>query len=416
MSNHHHPHPHADTAITRDPVCGMTVDPAAGKPAHEHGGRTFHFCNPKCREKFVSAPEDYLEARDPVCGMTVDRATARHVAKHEGRRFYFCSEGCQGKFEAAPENYLKDAPAPKAPAGAQWTCPMHPEIVRDDPGDCPICGMALEPMMPTADARPNPELVDFTRRLWLGTAFTLPLLVLAMGPHMGFPLPHALMGPPGRWLELLLATPVVLWCGWPFFKRALASVRNLSPNMWTLIGLGVGTAYGFSAVATAMPDLFPDAFRDAHGNVGVYFESAAVIVVLVLLGQLMELKARERTSDAIRALLDLAPKRARRVTDAGEEDVALEDVAVGDRLRVRPGDTVLLKGSRALALEKLVEAMHEHAEGIPKPLPRRRPMQQKRRAPVGRSHAMRGGSMARRSRSMTLRSARSPGATSPRWW
>ena len=345
MSHQHPPHHHADAAITRDPVCGMTVDPSAGKPTHEHGGRTFHFCNPKCREKFAAAPEEYLEARDPVCGMTVDRATARHVAKHEGRRFYFCSEGCLKKFEADPGKYLGDTPpAPAAPAGAQWTCPMHPEIMRNGPGDCPICGMALEPMMPTADAGPNPELGDFTRRFWIGTAFTLPLVVLAMGPHMGFPLPHALMGPMGRWLELLLATPVVLWCGWPFFKRAVASVRNLSPNMWTLIALGTGTAYAFSAVATLTPGVFPDAFRDDHGNVGVYFESAAVIVVLVLLGQLMELKARERTSDAIRALLDLAPKRARRVIDAGEEDVALEAVAVGDRLRIRPGDTVPVDG------------------------------------------------------------------------
>ncbi|MGE0212392.1 MAG: heavy metal translocating P-type ATPase [Parvibaculaceae bacterium] len=342
---HHHSHHHHSEPVLRDPVCGMTVDPEAGKPIHEHDGRIFHFCGSRCREKFAAAPEDYLEARDPVCGMTVDRAAARHMAKHEGRRFYFCSEGCRKKFEAAPEKYLEDvAQARDAPVGATWTCPMHPEIVRDGPGDCPICGMALEPVMPSAETGPNPELVDFTRRFWAGLIFTLPLLVLAMGPHLGLPLPHGLMGPSGRWLELALASPVVLWCGWPFFKRAWASVQNVSPNMWTLIGLGTGTAYGFSAVATVVPGLFPAAFRDAHGSVGVYFESAAVIVVLVLLGQLMELKARERTSDAIRALLDLAPKRTRRVTQSGEEDTALEDVAVGDRLRVRPGDTVPVDG------------------------------------------------------------------------
>ncbi|HMA16490.1 MAG: heavy metal translocating P-type ATPase [Bacteroidota bacterium] len=348
----HHGHAHHDShgpgaPVVRDPVCGMTVDPAAGKPSHEHAGRVFHFCNPGCRDRFAKAPEDYLTAEDPVCGMSVDRAVARHLAKHEGRRFYFCSAGCQAKFAAEPAKYLAGRPAPEPmPAGTQYTCPMHPEIVQDGPGDCPLCGMALEPMgVPTGEEGPNPELVDFTRRFWIGAVLTLPVFVLAMAPHLGLPLRDWLGERTAVWAELVLATPVVLWAGWPFFLRGWKSIVNRSLNMFTLIAVGTGAAYAFSLVATVAPQLFPAAFRDHHGNVGVYYEAAAVIVVLVLLGQMLELRARERTGGAIRALLDLAAKTARVIRpDGHEEEIPLEQVKTGDHLRVRPGDKVPVDG------------------------------------------------------------------------
>jgi len=349
MSGHActHQHPPASETV-RDPVCGMTVDSAAGKPIHAHEGRVFHFCNPGCRDKFAKAPADYLTAEDPVCGMTVDRASARHLAKHEGRRFYFCSAGCQAKFEAEPAKYLAGRPAPEPmPAGTKYTCPMHPEIVQDGPGDCPLCGMALEPMgIPTGDEGPNPELVDFTRRFWVGAALTLPVFLLAMAPHLGLPLREALGERISAWVELVLATPVVLWAGWPFFLRGWKSLVNRSLNMFTLIAVGVGAAYLFSLAATLAPQVFPAGFRDAEGHVGVYYEAAAVIVVLVLLGQLLELRARERTGGAIRALLDLAAKTARVIRpDGREEEISLEEVKVGDHLRVRPGDKVPVDGT-----------------------------------------------------------------------
>jgi len=345
----HHGHSvEGGAPVVRDPVCGMTVDPAAGKPTHENDGRVFHFCNPGCRDKFAKAPGDYLSAEDPVCGMQVDRASARHLAKHEGRRFYFCSAGCQAKFEAEPAKYLAGGPVPEPmPAGTKYTCPMHPEIVQEGPGDCPLCGMALEPMgVPTGEEGPNPELVDFTRRFWIGVALTLPVLVLAMTPHLGLPLRETLGGSASSWAELALSTPVVLWAGWPFFLRGWKSLVNRSLNMFTLIAMGVGAAYLFSAVATLVPQIFPAGFRDAQGHVGVYYEAAAVIVVLVLLGQLLELRARERTGGAIRALLDLAAKTARVIRlDGREEEIPLEDVRVGDHLRVRPGDKVPVDGT-----------------------------------------------------------------------
>ncbi len=348
---HGHSHGHSDGGeahVVRDPVCGMTVDPAAGKPTHEHEGRVFHFCNPGCRDKFAKAPEDYLTAEDPVCGMQVDRGAARHLAKHEGRRFYFCSAGCQAKFEAEPAKYLEGRPAPEPmPEGTKYTCPMHPEIVQDGPGDCPLCGMALEPMgIPTGEEGPNPELVDFTRRFWIGAALTLPVLVLAMAPHLGLPLREAIGEGPAIWAELILATPVVLWAGWPFFHRGAKSIVNRSLNMFTLIAIGTGAAYLFSVAATLAPQIFPAGFRDAQGHVGVYYEAAAVIVVLVLLGQMLELRARERTGGAIRALLDLAAKTARVIRpDGREEEIPLEEVKVGDHLRVRPGDKVPVDGT-----------------------------------------------------------------------
>ncbi|MGG6896211.1 heavy metal translocating P-type ATPase [Rhizobium sp. BR 315] len=345
---HHHHDGQPQETVTRDPVCGMIVDPA-GKPSLDYRGRTFHFCSNGCRTKFEAAPETYLTAKDPTCGMTVDRATARHLAKHEGETFYFCSAGCKAKFEADPSAYLNgNRPTQKpVPKGTLYTCPMHPEVVSDHPGDCPKCGMALEPMgVPAADEGPNPELVNFTRRLWLSAALSLPLLVISMGPMIGLPIRGWLGEPIATWLELALATPVVLWAALPFFRRAWSSLANRSPNMWTLIGLGVGTAYLYSIIATLAPGLFPMSFRGHGESVPAYFEAASVIVALVFVGQVLELKARERTGSAIRALLDLAPKTARRIgADGSENDVPVDEIQAGDRLRVRPGERVPVDGS-----------------------------------------------------------------------
>ncbi|MBB4482541.1 heavy metal translocating P-type ATPase [Rhizobium etli] len=361
--DHHNGHAHGDDdhghcshdrakvadAIIRDPVCGMTVDPEAGKPSLTHAGRIYHFCSESCRTKFAATPQDYLTAKDPVCGMAVDRSTAKHFLKVEGEKFYFCSAACQTKFEADPTAYRDgNRPAAKpAPKGTLYTCPMHPEVVSDRPGDCPKCGMALEPMgIPPDDEGPNPELVDFTRRLWVSAILALPLLALGMGPMLGLPLREAIGEPRATYIELLLATPVVLWAALPFFRRAWASLVNRSPNMWSLIGLGVGTAYLYSLVATLAPGIFPMSFRGHGAAVPVYFEAAAVIVALVFVGQVLELKARERTGSAIRALLDLAPKTARRINaDGSESDVPVDDIQAGDRLRVRPGERIPVDGS-----------------------------------------------------------------------
>ena len=286
--------------------------------------------------------------QDVVCGMRIERATAQHVVQHENQSFFFCSAKCQGKFEGDPALYRDGKPAPEPmPKGTQYTCPMHPEIVCDEPGDCSKCGMALEPMgVPAADDGPNPELIDFKRRFWLGAILSVPLLVLTMGPFVGLGFVRDILGERATlWIELILGTPVILWSGWPFLVRGVNSVVNRSLNMFTLIAMGVGAAYLFSVVAVLAPGVFPDGFRDAGGNVGVYFEAGAVIVVLVLLGQLMELGARERTGSAIRALIDLAPKTARVIREDGrEEEIPLEDVRLGDRLRVRPGDKVPVDG------------------------------------------------------------------------
>ncbi len=358
-SDHHH-HP-ADDGVVRDPVCGMTVDPAAGKPSLEHEGRRYFFCCEGCRTKFEAARQDYLTAKDPVCGMSVDRATAKHFLRHEGEKHYFCSAGCKTKFEAAPADYRDgNKPQPKpAPKGTQYTCPMHPEVISDHPADCPKCGMALEPMgIPPMDEGPNPELVDFTRRLWISGILAVPLLVITMGPMIGLPVRDWLSEPLATWAELVLATPVVLWAALPFFRRAWASVVNRSPNMWTLIGLGVGTAYIYSLVATLAPGIFPHTFRGHGGAVPVYFEAAAVIVALVFVGQVLELKARERTGSAIRALLDLAPKTARRIgRDGSEADVPVDDIVVGDRLRVRPGERVPVDGMVSEGQSTIDESM-----------------------------------------------------------
>ena len=284
-------------------------------------------------------------ARDPVCGMMVDSHTAAHRSEHEGHAFYFCSAGCLSKFIADPGKYL--APADHAPVaeGTIYTCPMHPEIRQVGPGACPICGMALEPAVMTAQTPPNPELADFTRRFWIGLALTIPVFALEMGGHL-LRLDHLIAPQASNWIQLLLATPVVLWAGWPFFERGWRSLVNRSLNMFTLIAMGTGVAWAYSVVATAAPDVFPPAFRRMDGAVAVYFEAAAIIVVLVLLGQLLELRAREATGGAIRALLDLAPKTARRLkADGSDEEIALALVGEGELLRVRPGEAVPVDGT-----------------------------------------------------------------------
>src|SRR5271157_1141914 len=274
--------------------------------------------------------------RDPVCGMTVDPATSRHRSEHNGLTFHFCCAGCRQKFAADPEKYLQPRGLASADAGSVHTCPMHPEVRQLGPGSCPICGMALEPLAVSAAAEPNPERTDMTRRLWIAAVLTVPVVALDMIPGLSFNT---------NWLQLVLATPVVLWAGWPFFRRGWDSLLRHSLNMFTLIALGTGAAWSYSIVATIAPGLFPTGFRSADAGVAVYFEAAAVITVLVLLGQVLELRARERTGGAIRALLNLAPRTARRITAGGDdEEIPLEQVQVGDRLRVRPGDGVPVDG------------------------------------------------------------------------
>jgi Cu+-exporting ATPase len=284
------------------------------------------------------------DALDPVCGMTVDPHTTPHRAEHGGHDYFFCSAGCRAKFTADPKRYLGKKAAEAVLEGAIYTCPMHPQIRQTGPGSCPICGMALEPDVATAQSVPNPELTDMTRRFWIGLMLATPVVVLEMGGHLVGEhawLPQTL----SNWIQFILATPVVLWAGWPFFVRGWRSLVTRNLNMFTLIALGTGVAYAYSVVATLAPDVFPPAFRGHDGAVAVYFEAAAAITVLVLLGQVLELRAREATSDAIRDLLDLAPKIARRVTaDGSDEELALDSISVGDRLRVRPGEKVPVDG------------------------------------------------------------------------
>ena len=283
-------------------------------------------------------------ARDPVCGMAVARAGARHTARHEGQTYYFCCARCRERFSASPAQYLIGRPrAQPAPEGSLYICPMDPEIVQATPGDCPICGMALEPMIPAADAGPSPELRDLSRRLWIAAPFAAAVFVLEMGSHAGIPFDAWLGSRPFVALQCLLATPV-LWIARAFFARGWASVRNRAPNMWTLIALGTGAAWLFSVVGLIAPGAFPAAVLGAGGQPPAYFEAAAVILVLVLAGQVMETRARERTGDAIRALMGLAPKTARRLEEGGEADVPLDAVRPGDRLRVRPGESVPVDG------------------------------------------------------------------------
>ncbi len=307
--DHHPPHDHAghraasDAAATAiDPVCGMTVDLTAGKPSRTYGGRIWHFCSQHCHDRFAEDPWFY--------------ASGRH--------------------EDQPE--AEDA-------ATTYTCPMHPEIIRDEPGSCPICGMALEPVSAGGSEGPSPELVDFTRRFWVSTAAAIPLLLLTMGPMLGLPFRSWLSESVAVYLEFALATPVVLWAALPFFHRGWTSVKTMKLNMWTLIMLGVAAAYGYSVIATFLPGLFPPEVRAHDGHVPVYYEASVVIIALIFLGQVLELRARERTGDAIRALLDLAPKTARRITPEGDEyDAPLANILTGDRLRVRPGDSVPVDG------------------------------------------------------------------------
>jgi P-type Cu+ transporter len=295
-----------------------------------------------------TALKDAHMATDPVCGMMVDTHAGKPTEAFRGNTYFFCSEGCRTKFAADPTRYLDKAGEPEPlPAGTLYTCPMHPQIVQEGPGPCPICGMALEPMGALPEDTDNPELIDFTRRLWVGAPLALALLALDMGAHVfGIDLLPFLSPQAEQWLKLILAIPAVLWSGWPFFERGIASLRSGWLNMFTLIALGTGAAFLYSLVATVAPGLFPPSMRDAHGLIPTYFEAAAVIVALVLLGQVLELRAREKTGGAIRALLDLAPKTALRVLGDGKtETVPLASVKVGDVLRVRPGDKIPIDGT-----------------------------------------------------------------------
>ncbi|MDO1529723.1 heavy metal translocating P-type ATPase [Fulvimonas sp. R45] len=385
MNAHACCHGASPAATAVDPVCGMNVDPSATPHRSTHAGRPFHFCCGGCKAKFDAAPAAYLHegrdgpadgccsskaatastshrqphdsrrdhaqhahrAKDPVCGMDVDPHATPHHAEHGGHAWHFCSARCREKFVADPSAYLGDPrPAPPAPAGTIYTCPMHPEVRQVGPGDCPKCGMALEPMMPSLDEDDGGELRAMARRFRTLLALTAPVFLLAMGPHLsgGWRLPSPWDGVTG-WIEALLSTVVVVWGGAPFFARGWRSLKPWSPNMYTLIALGTGVAWVYSMVAFLAPGIFPEGFRDAHGRVGVYFESAAVIVTLVSLGDFLELRARRRTGSALKALLGLAPKTARRIkADGSEADVPLDEVCAGDTLRVRPGEKVPVDG------------------------------------------------------------------------
>jgi Cu+-exporting ATPase len=346
MTNAAHDH---DTAKRVGGCCSAHAqDKAAAEHRHDHAHA------PAAHTGHHKVVQDQ-QTRDPVCGMTVDPHTAKHRHQHAGLTYYFCSAGCLEKFKADPAKYLGDRPQSVAtvPEGTIYTCPMHPEIRQVGPGSCPICGMALEPVLATVEAGPNAELVDMTRRFWIGLVLSLPVVALEMGGHLTG-LNHYVGQTTSNWLQMFLATPVVLWGGWPFFVRGWNSLVTRNLNMFTLIAMGTGVAWIYSMVATLAPGVFPAAFRTGGGAVAVYFEAAAVITVLVLLGQVLELRARESTSGAIRALLDLAPKTARRIRNGGvEEEVQLDEVHVGDHLRVRPGekvpvDSIVIEGRSAV--------------------------------------------------------------------
>ncbi|HSM92138.1 MAG TPA: heavy metal translocating P-type ATPase [Anaeromyxobacteraceae bacterium] len=363
---------------TRDPVCGMEVDPASPAGGSVHRGRyAYHFCSDACRARFAAEPERYF-AVDPVCGMEVNpKAPKGGTWEHQGKPYYFCNPKCLAKFSAEPERFLAakpegmamhaapPAPPPAVPMGAKvwWVCPMDPEVKEEQPVPCPVCGMALEPFVEggaiSAEEPPNPELANMSRRFWWGLAPAAALLALAMGDMLGgMVVRHAMGFRAYALLQLALATPVVLWGGWPFFERAWLSIRTRNFNMFTLIGIGTAAAWIFSAVATVLPaSAFPDAYLE-HGMPPLYYESAAVIVELVLLGQILELRARSRVSGAIRALLGLAPKTARRVdADGSEHDVEIAQVKTGDRLRVRPGEKVPVDGVVVQGASSVDESM-----------------------------------------------------------
>ncbi|WP_275967465.1 heavy metal translocating P-type ATPase [Aureimonas sp. SA4125] len=316
----------------------------AQTPSHDHSGHGPS--GAKGRGLDGRSHASTTATTDPVCGMTVDPATAQHRTRHLGETYFFCSEGCQTKFQAEPDRFIHTRERPKVAVqpDAIYTCPMHPQIRQVGPGNCPICGMSLEPETVTGKEGPSEELHDMTRRFWVGLALSVPVVILEMGGHF-LGLDRFVAPATSNWIQLLLATPVVLWAGWPFFVRGWNSVVARSLNMFTLIAMGTGVAWLYSIVGTVAPGIFPDTFRGHGGTVAVYFEAAAVITVLVLLGQVLELRAREKTSGAIKALLDLAPATARRIgKDGSEEEVELDQIAVGDRLRIRPGDRVPLDG------------------------------------------------------------------------
>jgi Cu+-exporting ATPase len=360
-----------------DPICGMTVDPATAAGRYEHKGLTYYFCAASCLERFRADPERALGKQplslvtipsprkplpmmpvtpgevDPVCGMTVQPSTAAGSHEHQGKTYYFCATSCLTKFKADPGYYLTppdQRPPRVTPVQAggvvEYVCPMDPEVLEFKPGACRICGMALEPKVVSAEDVSNPELEDMSRRFWICLGPAVLVMLLAMSDMIpGMPLQHRFGGSALNWVQLLLATPVVVWGGAPFFQRGWASIVNQAPNMFTLIAIGTGAAYGYSVIATMIPTLLPASFHRLDGTVAVYFEAAAVITVLVLLGQVLELRARSQTSSAIKGLLRLAPATARRVSPGGqEEDVPLEQVHVGDRLRVRPGECVPVDG------------------------------------------------------------------------
>ncbi|HXE76339.1 MAG TPA: heavy metal translocating P-type ATPase [Candidatus Xenobia bacterium] len=334
-------------APVKDPVCGMMVEPARAAGSCEYKGKTYYFCAPHCLEKFRSTPEKYLTAGLVGIGIASAKPTPTPAAPGQVYTCPMDPEVRQAQPGACPRcGMALEALSPARPAiKTQYVCPMHPEIVRDAPGSCPICGMALEPRTATDEEEENPELVDMRRRFWVSLALTAPVFFLAMSDLIpGQPVQHALSPTLIHWIQLLLATPVVLWGGKPFFERGWASLVNRSLNMFTLIAIGTGTAYGYSVVAALAPGIFPESFRGHGGAVPVYFEAAAVITTLVLLGQVLELRARAQTSSALKALLGLAPKTARRLRDGAEEDIPLEQVQPGDRLRVRPGEKVPVDG------------------------------------------------------------------------
>jgi Cu+-exporting ATPase len=365
-----------------DPICGMTVDPATAAGSHEYNGQRYYFCALSCLERFKADPERALARSplslvtipspkkplpmtmpaaslqsagevDPVCGMTVQPGTAAGFYEHEGKTYYFCAKRCLEKFRSDPQYYVtspdqRASRVTSVPSDGvvEYICPMDPEVVESQPGACRICGMALEPkMISLADAR-NPELDDMTRRFWLCLGPAIILMIIAMSDMIPIlPILHLVSQPTLNWVQWVLATPVVLWGGWPFFQRGWASIVNKAPNMFTLIAIGTGTAYAYSTVATIAPSLFPASVQEADGSVAVYFEAAAVITVLVLLGQVLELRARSQTTSALRSLLRLAPNTARRLSPDGQEiEVPLEHVQVGDRLRVRPGERIPVDG------------------------------------------------------------------------
>ncbi|HEX8817649.1 MAG TPA: heavy metal translocating P-type ATPase [Terriglobales bacterium] len=337
-------------ASVKDPVCGMTVNPATSPHRAAHAGKNYHFCCAGCAEKFSRDPEKYLQPKPATGLVTLGMSSTQPapVSISQKTSAYVCPM-CPDVRESKPGpcptcGMALESETPAA-ARTEYTCPMHPQIVRDGPGTCPICGMALEPRTVTAKEEDNPELRTMTRRFWVSAILTVPLLAIAMADMLpGMPVQHVLPSAWLPWLELLLATPVVLWGGWPFFKRGWMSVIRRSLNMFTLIAMGTGVAYLYSLVATIAPGIFPASFREMSGNPPVYFEAAAAIVTLVLLGQVLELRARSRTGAAIRALLDLAPKTARLVRDGGDVDISLDQVKVGDQLRVRPGEKIPVDG------------------------------------------------------------------------